>query len=94
MTCRTKHVAFAAASGLRSDWNEKSRADKAAPRKHASASVEITAGGLNDSDIDDTNSYAKDAAGSLKASITEEQLEEASKNATRDVSRKNNVRVE
>ncbi|KAF8164330.1 hypothetical protein BJ912DRAFT_1068402 [Pholiota molesta] len=85
---KSKRVTFAAASGLRSDWNSQSRAVKVAPKKRSH--VEILSGGLEDSDIDDTNTFAKDAAHSRKT-VTEEELAKASKNAIRDPSRKNEL---
>ncbi|KAF8157499.1 hypothetical protein BJ912DRAFT_1070237 [Pholiota molesta] len=89
---KTKHVAFTAASGLRSDWNSRPGAAKVAPKKRSH--VEILSGGLQDSDIDDTNTFAKDATSSRKPiSLTDEQLEKASKSATRDTSRKNELVV-
>ncbi|KAF8180602.1 hypothetical protein BJ912DRAFT_1044848 [Pholiota molesta] len=82
-----KHVTFAAASGLRSDWKG-SRSGNMAPKKRSP--VEIASGGLGDSDVEDTNEFAKQAVSSRKA-VTEEELAEASKDATRDISRKNEL---
>jgi len=80
-----KKVMFA--SGLRPDWNSGGHAVKETPKKHTH--VQISAGGLEDSNIEAVNPFPKD---SLKfCTITEDELKRGGQRAKCDPSRRNEV---
>ena len=87
----TKTVSFA--TGLRPGWNSKADATIKEPlRKLQQTHVEISAGGLEDSDIEGPNPFPLVPQVSRKV-ITERELTDGSKIARRDVSWRNDVRI-
>ena len=72
-------------SGLRPDWN--SGDNKIKERSKKQTYVQISAGGLADSDAEDVNPYPV----SKSRTVTEEELSEGAQKAKHDLSRKNKV---
>ena len=84
----TKTVSFA--TGLRPGWDAKADATvKEPPKKLRRTHIEISAGGLEDSDIEGSNPFPR-VPPSRKV-ITEKELRDGSKIAKRNTSRRNEV---
>lgn len=82
-----KKVTFA--SGLVPDWNSKGNAAKETLKKRTH--VQISAGGLEDSDAEADNPFHNFKDRSKAHSITEDELKKGTLTAKRDLSRRNEV---
>lgn len=81
----TKKVTVA--SGLLPDWNSRGDAVKESPKKRTN--VQISAGGLEDSDAEAVNPFPKVSS----KVVTEDELTKGSQTTKHDLSHRNEVRI-
>ena len=77
------------ASGLRPDWKSGGNTIKDHPKK--SSNVQVSAGGLEDSDAEDVKPFP--STKSRARNLSEEEVAKGAQNAKRDLSRRNDVSI-